>query len=79
MDLPEEILKEAKATAALRGESLRDFVAAALEARLEKEAVAQQFRTGWRSAFGLVRSQEIAGIDRAIENDLEQVDLSEWK
>jgi hypothetical protein len=70
-------LRNAKATAAIRGESLRDFVASALEARLRSDSSAP--RSGWRSVFGLARAVEVAEVDRIMSGDLETVDLAEWQ
>ena len=77
LDLPDDVLRNAKATAAVRGESLRDFVASALEARLRSDSSAR--RSGWRSVFGLARAAEVGAIDRIICRDLETVDLAEWR
>jgi hypothetical protein len=76
-DLPDEILRNAKATAAVQGQSLRDFVASALEARLRSDA--SLARSGWRTVFGLARAAEVRSIDRIISRDLESVDLAEWR
>jgi hypothetical protein len=76
LDLPDDVLRNAKATAAMRGESLRDFVASALEERLRSDSSAR--RGGWKSVFGLARAAEVAAVDRIISRDLETVDLAEW-
>lgn len=77
LDLPNDVLRNAKATAAMRGESLRDFVASALEARLRCDSSAR--RSGWRGVFGLARADEVRAVDRIISRDLESVDLAEWE
>jgi len=77
LDLPDDVLRNAKATAAVRGESLRDFVASALEARLRSDPSVR--RSGWRSAFGLARAAEVGAIDRIISRGLEIVELAEWR
>ncbi|MEO8216324.1 MAG: hypothetical protein ABI718_04505 [Acidobacteriota bacterium] len=80
IDLPDEILKEAKATAALRGESLRHFVATAVEEHFKKQSGGfAQSKAGWRSVFGLGHASDIAAVDRAVEKDLETVDPSDWR
>jgi hypothetical protein len=77
LDLPDDLLRNSKATAAVRGESLRDFVASALEARLRTDTSAR--RSGWRGVFGLARAAEVRGVDRIVFRDLETVDLAEWE
>lgn len=78
LDVPDEVLRNAKATAAVRGESLRDFVTAAIEARLRSDTSGHG-RSGWRSLYGLARSAEVRAVDRIVSGDLETVDLAEWR
>jgi hypothetical protein len=78
LDLPDSVLRNAKATAAVRGQSLRDFVTAALEARLRSET-STPGRSGWRALFGLARQSDVDAVDRIISRDLETVDLAEWR
>lgn len=76
LEIPDEVLKRAKATAAVRGETLRGFVTAALAARLSNE---NAVRSGWRNVFGLARPTEVAGVDRIVSSDLEIIDPAEWE
>lgn len=78
LEIPDELFREAKATAARRGESLKEFVNAALEARLAGSQPKPD-RSGWRSVFGLVNSKQVAGVDKIVARDLETVDPSDWK
>lgn len=78
LDLPDEVLRSAKATAAVRGETLRAFVTAALTARLRAETHPPG-RSGWRSAFGLARRVEVAAVDRIVSRDLESIDPAGWE
>jgi hypothetical protein len=78
LEIPDELFREAKATAARRGESLKDFVNAALEARLAAHR-ARPSRSGWRSVFGLVGAKEVAPVNRAVARDLEKIDPADWK
>lgn len=78
IDLPDELLKEAKATAAMRGESLRQLVSEALKTHLAKTTGRDIPRAGWRRAFGLARPSEVDSVDRIISEDLERIDPSDW-
>lgn len=79
IDIPDELFKRAKATAALQGESLRELICGALETRLAAVAPPRTDRPGWRSVFGLADPKAVARIDAVIESDLEQIDPSEWR
>jgi hypothetical protein len=78
LDLPDGVLRHAKATAAIRGESLRDFVTAALEAQLRSDP-STHGSSGWRALFGLARRADVAAVDRIISRDLETIELAEWR
>lgn len=54
LEIPEDLLKRATTIAALRGESLEDFITAALQVYLEREAPAASPQ-GWQSVFGQAR------------------------
>jgi len=79
LDLPDEIVKDAKASAAIRGETLRDYVAGALEARLQHETARKRSHAGWRSVFGVARRADVAAVDRIVARDLETIDPEDWR
>ena len=79
IEIPDELFKKAKATAALHGESLRTLVCDALEARMASLAQTQTDRPGWRGVFGLADPKSVARLDALIAGDLEDVDPSEWR
>jgi hypothetical protein len=79
LEIPDDLLKRAKATAATRGESLRDFVTDALQAHLERQPSGASTRQGWRSVFGQARREELEPVDAVIAEAFEQVDLDKWR
>jgi hypothetical protein len=79
IDIPDELFKKAKATAAIQGESLKELICGALEARLASMPRPQTDRSGWRSVFGLADPKAVAKVDQVIDTDLERVDPSDWR
>ncbi len=79
IEIPDELFKKAKATAALQGESLRELICDALEARMASLPRHQTDRSGWRTVFGLADPKSVARVDGLIAADLERVDSSEWR
>ena len=77
IEIPDELFRESKARAALRGESLKDFVCGALEARLQ-EWTGDEPAPGWRKVFGRAALQDVAELDAIVEQDLGNVDPTEW-
>lgn len=78
LDIPDELFREAKATAAHRGETLKEFVNAALQARLAQTRPKSR-RSGWRSVFGLADPKQVARVNKIVARDLEKVHPSEWE
>ena len=79
LDIPETLFRNAKATAALRGQTLKQLVTAALKEFLERETVQQSDRAGWRAVYGQAHSGETASVDRTVEAEFGLVDPGEWQ
>ena len=78
LEIPDELFKLTKATAASRGESLKSFVTEALEAHLERSRPGASPR-GWQSVFGQAKPEEVAPVDAMIAEELERIDADEWR
>lgn len=78
-EIPDDLFRQAKATAALRGESLKDLVTEALEAHLERQGVGASSPRGWRSVFGQARREEIEPVDLLIAEEFERIEPDEWQ
>ena len=80
IELPDELLRRAKATAAVRGESLRVLLTEALSSHLERPSEPASDRPeAWRKVFGKAQPEEVAEIDAAVAESLEQIDFASWR
>jgi ParD-like antitoxin of type II ParDE toxin-antitoxin system len=79
LEISDDLFRQAKATAALRGKSLKDFVTEALQSHLERQTPGASSRRGWQSVFGQARREEVESIDAVIAEELERVDPDEWR
>ncbi len=70
IEIPDALFRQAKATAALRGESLKDFVTAALRAHVEGQQPVRAEARGWRSVFGQAHLEEVEEVDRILAEGL---------
>jgi metal-responsive CopG/Arc/MetJ family transcriptional regulator len=72
LEIPDELLEEAKAAAAQSGISLRAFVSEALRDKLAEAAKCEK---PWMASFGKLSSlrSETARINRVIEEEFGQV------
>lgn len=77
IELPDDLFREAKATAARKGTALREFVREALVEKLAREE-APISRPGGRPRWPVpplsIPREEAALIDRAIEEAFEQIE-----
>ncbi len=76
LEISDPLFRQSKAMAALRGQTLKDFVAAALRAYLEP---AESSSSGWRSVFGKARPEDVAGIDEILAEEFGRVDAESWQ
>lgn len=74
LELPDTLLRRTKAAAAMRGVSMRDFIAQALELQLQQRAPAP----GWRRLAGKARKLDTAAVDRALANEFSRIDEDTW-
>ena len=79
IEIPDSLFRETKARAALRGESLKDFVCDAIASRLQEKNGGERPEPGWRKFFGCADPADIAEIDAAIESEFGTVDPADWK
>ncbi len=70
VEIPDDLLLQAKTMATIRGESLKTFITEALRAHLERHSN-ETAVTSWKSAFGKARREDVEPIDRLIDEELE--------
>jgi hypothetical protein len=78
VDLPETLLREAKAAAAREGRTLRDFVAEAMNEKLRAHPGGEK---PWMKHFGALSKlrKENRRIEKIIEKEFETIDAEEWR
>lgn len=79
IDLPDPLFRRSKAAAALAGVPLREFVAAALRAYLAAHGETVPEQSGWRAVFGKAGAEEVAEVDRVVQEEFGRVDPEDWE
>jgi hypothetical protein len=79
VEIPDELFRKCKATAALRGGSLKDLVREALQEYLGRSESGKPAAAGWRRVFGRASKKEVATVDAAVEADLERIRPEDWR
>jgi hypothetical protein len=79
LEIPDELFRSAKARAAEEGVSLKDYVAAALSAKLKSSGTADA--KPWMKHFGSLAHlrKETRRIERIIDHEFETINLEDWK
>ena len=79
LEIPDKIFRQSKAAAAMRGESLKDFVAESLRARLAEMRSEEPAVSGWRRVFGQAKPAEVAEVDAIVAEEFETIDPDDWR
>lgn len=79
IDISDDLFRRTKATAAMRGQSLKDFINEALRRRLERMETVPAHANGWRSVYGRARREEVESVDAVVAADLERVEPRDWQ
>ena len=79
IEIPDELFRHTKATAALAGETLKEYVTTAIRERLERSGGSPPGGRGWRSVFGLATREQVDEVDEIVAADLERIDLQDWR
>ena len=79
LELPDELFRQAKATAASNGQSLKTFFTEALQAKLAGNTTAAA--KPWMRHFGALRhlGMERPIIEARIAEEFESIPRNEWK
>lgn len=81
IELPDVLFREAKATAAREGVTLKDFFTEAVAHKLRKNEFAVPTTPPWAAGFGELKSlhRENKRIDKIISAKFETIDEEEWR
>ncbi len=79
LEIPDDLFRRAKATAALRGASLKEFVTEALQEHLERQAPGVSSQLGWRSVFGQARPEDVDAVDAILAEEFKRIEPDDWR
>ncbi len=79
VEIPDAMFRKAKATAATRGQSLKQFLNHAIEAELGHEKPVKGGNPPWMRFVGSVSRAESRRIMRIVDKEFGQVEPADWK
>ena len=79
LEIPDPLFRKAKATAAQRGLTLKQFVTEAVRDKID--AKPGSATPAWGKYFGMFKeySAELRSIETVIEEEFERIDPEDWK
>ncbi len=80
VELPDNLYRQVKACAALKGQTIKAFFLEALQEKLGTVSPKPEGKeeTGWRAVFGKGDKQAIAEVQKIIDEEFSQIDYAEW-
>jgi hypothetical protein len=77
LDLPDRLYRQIKARAALKGQTIKSFFLDAVRDKLAKEQRSR--KDGWRAVFGKANPDDVASLQRIIDEEFSQVSAEDWE
>lgn len=81
IEIPDPLFRKAKAEAAGRGQTLKDFFTEAVRDRLQRQDELPSVGKPWEGAFGGLRDLHLENrrIDRIVASEFETIDEEQWR
>ena len=80
LEIPDGVFRRVKSTAALQGQTLKDFITEAVTEKLKK-AGKKAAERGWRPLFGAFKKESgaIRRVQKVIDEEFSKINLEDWK
>jgi hypothetical protein len=79
LEVPDRLYRQIKARAALKGQSIKSFFLDAIRDKLAVEQSAKPKKAGWRAVFGQANPDDIAEVQRLIDEEYSRIDAGDWE
>jgi predicted transcriptional regulator len=79
LEIPDDLIKRTKAAAAMRGESLKEFVMEALQEHLERQTAGVSSQRGWLSVFGQAQPEEVEPVEVVVTEEFGRIEPDGWR
>ncbi|RIK79334.1 MAG: hypothetical protein DCC67_10620 [Planctomycetota bacterium] len=78
VEIPDALYRRLKATAAVQGKSVKEYLIEALRDKLAGPATKAARKTGWRAVYGAADPKEVAALQRIIDQEFSGIDPEGW-
>ena len=78
LEISDAVFRQIKARAALKGQTMRDFVVEAIRDKIASEAKSAKPR-GWRAVFGKAAAADVAKVQKTIDAEFSRIRYEDWR
>lgn len=78
VELPDPLYRRLKATAAIQGKTVKDYLVEAVRDKLAATTPKSKRKTGWRAVYGAADAAEVAELQRILNQEPSAVDPEGW-
>jgi len=84
VEIPDTLYRQIKARAALKGQSIKDFLVEAVRAKIASDKPASRKnqskkKVGWEAVYGAADPKEVAELQRIIDEEFSRIDPEGWE
>ena len=84
VEIPDSLYRQIKARAALKGQSIKDFLVEAVRAKIATDKSGPKKKSknkkiGWEAVFGAADPKEVAELQRIIDEEFSKIDPEAWR
>lgn len=79
VEIPDALYRRLKARAAIQGKSVKDYLVEAVREKLAAAPADPKQKTGWRAVYGAARPDEVAELQRIIDQEFSGIDPEGWE
>lgn len=79
LDVPDRLYRQIKARAALNGQTIKAFFLDAIRAKLVSDQNKKSAQTGWRAVYGKANPDDVADVQRIIDDEFNHVRAEDWE
>jgi hypothetical protein len=86
VEVPDQLYRQIKARAALKGQTIKSFFLDAIRDKLlsdngkkRQTKKKEEVEIGWRTAYGAADPNDVAEVQRMIDEEFSRIDPEDWK
>jgi len=79
IEVPDGLFRKWKASAAARGQSMKDFLTSALHEKLAGRSQGNGGAAGWKTVWGKASAKQIHDVDAVIQAEFETIEPENWR